>query len=212
MAIRYLRPTPIYEARFHRLRSREYIEKFVEYMLHYNEHPGPEHARWKDLDPKWRDAKPFAIIRNPWARVASRYFFSQYVADTKRPDGSPWAIYPKCTFEEFLEQRKEYGRIKFFWHRAVRGWYPAFDYVTDAKGVIRCDILRCEHLGEDLDRLFGTPMNVEHRNITPGKTMPYQDLYTDETKEIVAEWYEKDIRVWGFKFDGSATKNTIAQQ
>jgi len=56
--------------------------------------------------------------------------------------------------------------------------------------------------------------HFEERNVTAIKkfggnkeVQNYKDLYTKETIQIVADWYQKDIEYWGFDFDTSATKN-----
>jgi hypothetical protein len=33
------------------------------------------------------------------------------------------------------------------------------------------------------------------------------DLYTPETIQIVADWYQDDIDMWGYDFDTGANKN-----
>jgi hypothetical protein len=34
-------------------------------------------------------------------------------------------------------------------------------------------------------------------------------MYNDKTRQIIADWYQKDIDTWGFDFDSTATKNTL---
>ena len=92
-------------------------------------------------------------------------------------------------------------------HRAVRGWYPAYDYVSDSKDNVRCDILRLEHIDEELPKYFGfEKMHLRPRNVT-GYKKDYKDFYTKETIQIVADWYKKDIDYFGFDFDTGATRN-----
>ena len=93
------------------------------------------------------------------------------------------------------------------WHRAVRGWYPAKDYVTCDKGIMRCDILRLEHLDEEICKYLNLPFMTGPRNVTAINNKRYQDIYTSETIQIVADWYKDDIDQWGFDFDTSAQKN-----
>ena len=59
------------------------------------------------------------------------------------------------------------GCEEFMWHRAVRGWYPAFDHVSDEKGEkVKCDILRFEHYNEDTKLYLGLLQNPNPRNVT----------------------------------------------
>jgi hypothetical protein len=119
------------------------------------------------------------------------------------------------SFEAFLEERHKWGGQEYMWHRAIRGWYPAYDHVSDLEGNNRCDILRFENYNDDVKLYFGLLNNPAHRNITrvpndKGKTgygTSYTDIYTKETIQLVADWYKKDIDYWGFDFDTGATKN-----
>jgi hypothetical protein len=119
------------------------------------------------------------------------------------------------SFEAFLEERHIWGGQEYLWHRAIRGWYPAYDHVSDEEGKNRCDILRFENYNEDVKLYFGLLENPEARNITrvpndKGKTgygTSYRDIYTKDTIQIIADWYKKDIDYWGFDFDSGATRN-----
>ena len=187
-----------------------------------------EHARWRDLSrdlTMWHDA--FAIVRNPWSRVVSRYTFAvrndndwdSVVVNGKKTGGR------NMTFDEFLEQRFQYDEKigcgmndDFTWHLAIRGWWNAYDYVSDNRGKVRCDIMRFEHYAQDVNRYFNfaeTPIDI--RNVSQGKKSEdmksianrkdYKDFYNEKQIGIVADWYKKDIEYWGFDFDTAATKN-----
>jgi hypothetical protein len=98
------------------------------------------------------------------------------------------------------------------WHRAVRGWYPAFDHVSNDDGSVVCDILRFEHLNDDLCKYFKLKEMSRARNVTALNSGSYKDLYTDETIQIVADWYQKDIDTWGYDFDSGPTRNFWVKQ
>lgn len=179
----------------------EYVKQMLATMKKYGEHHGKAHARWRDWDPSVRESKPvFANVRNPWSRTYSRWTFLNQGLNKI-------AINKRCTFEEFLEQRYEYGNIPFFWHSSVRGWYPQKDYVTDEDGNLRVDIMRTEHLSEDLSKYLKWDPKLERKNVSNLKKIDYRDVYTQETKNIVKDWYQEDIEFFGFTFDGPATKN-----
>ena len=93
------------------------------------------------------------------------------------------------------------------WHRAIRGWYPAYDYVTDKDGNVKCDIMRFENLNEDLCSYFKVPEMSRARNVTALNPGSYRDLYTEKTIQLVADWYAKDIETFGYDFDSGPTKN-----
>jgi len=188
-------------------KSKEYTDAVRAHMKSRNEHHGFEHARWRDVRPGFTASVPaFAVIRNPWARVASRYFFGLQVAKQGKPESKNYTF---RTFDEFLDERHLWGEEPYYWHRATRGWYPQLDYVTDEGGTdIKCDILRCEHLAEDLKALTGWELPPRPRNVTETK-VPYQELYDYEQRKVVADWYQEDVEVFGFRFEGAATRNAI---
>ncbi|WP_306461210.1 hypothetical protein [Shimia sediminis] len=147
--------------------------------------------------------QPVAIVRNPWARTVSRFRFAKMAAEK----GSPWAGTPPDSFEAFLENRHVDGGRPYFWHRAIRGWYPQVDYVTDESGAIAADVLRQEEMDHDVPAYFGLDQPIARRNVTTGAKSNWQSYYTPSTIQIVADWYASDIDTFGFDFDTGATRN-----
>jgi len=192
------------EPRVHK--SKEYTKDVLATMNSIGDHHGYEHARWRDISKEYAlfyDA--FAVIRNPWDRVVSRYFFAKKVTEIEKKE--PVGKHNIDSFEHFLEERFEWGNKPYMWHRAIRGWYPAYDYVTDDRGKLRCDMMRFDNLNEDICKYFNIPKMSRSRNVTALNKGTYKDIYTPETIQIVADWYKKDIDFWGFDFDTGPTKN-----
>lgn len=189
-------------------KSPVYSQAVLEKMNSLGDHHGFEHARWRDVHPSVRDRNiAFAVIRNPWDRVVSRYFFAKKVIEVEKKVSPEYA--DVSSFEAFLEERHKWGEEKYMWHRAVRGWYPAFDHVSDDGGTVRCDIIRFENLDVDLCKYFNLTSMSKARNVTAVNKGTYQDVYTPETIQIVADWYKKDIDHWGYDFDSGPTRNTM---
>lgn len=191
-------------------KSQKYTQGLLKKMKETQDHPGLEHARYQDLNPGlWFSFKPFAIIRNPWDRVVSRYFFARKVIEVEKKVPSSYAA--TSSFEAFLDERHKWGNEKYMWHRAIRGWYPAFDHVVDpltGKIAENIDILRFEHYSDDFRSYFGISQEPQKRNVTALNKGSYKDIYTPETIQIVADWYKKDIDTWGYDFDTGPTRNT----
>lgn len=186
--------------------SNEYKNKLLQTMAAIGDHHGFAHARWVDIHPNITSKyQAFAVIRNPWDRVVSRYFFAKKVIEVEKKE--PIGKHRIDSFESFLEERFLWGGKEFMWHRAIRGWYPAFDYVTDQAGNLKCDMLRFDKLNTEVCAYFNVPEMTRARNVTNLNTGTYRDLYTKETIQIVADWYKKDIDFWGFDFDTGPTKN-----
>ncbi|MGV7235182.1 MAG: hypothetical protein ACQ9ET_02895 [Nitrosomonadaceae bacterium] len=187
--------------------SPEYTKTLLAQMNKYGEHHGYEHARWRDLNKAAHAFKSFAVVRNPWSKVVSRYTFLMHLFDkgNERVIQSPH--YSQKPFEEFLEERLEWGNRDYFWHRAIRGWFNQKDHVTDADGNLQVDVLRLEHLNKDINKYFNLNISLRSRNVSNIAKKDYRDFYTPETKKIVEDWYADDIEFFGFTFDGEATKN-----
>lgn len=187
-------------------KSPEYSQNVLNHMNKIGDHHGFEHARWRDLNRSIVSAHgSFAIVRNPWDRVVSRYFFAKKVIEVEKKE--PVGKHPIESFEAFLEDRHKWGGMEYMWHRAIRGWYNQREYVIDSKGVIKPDILRFEDLNNQLCKYFNIPEMSRARNVTALNEGTYKDIYTPETIQIVADWYKDDIDTFGFDFDTGATKN-----
>ena len=186
-------------------RSADYSNAVREKMKSLGDHHGLEHARWVDLSAKAQERECFAVIRNPWDRVVSRYFFAKKVIEVEKKTDPSYADI--SSFEAFLEERYRWGISEYMWHRAIRGWYPAHDYVTDKEGNIRCDMMRFENLNEDLCQYFNLKEMSRARNVTNLNKGTYKDLYTPQTIQLVADWYQRDIELWGYDFDTGPTRN-----
>jgi len=66
-------------------KSREYTQAVLDKMNKLGDHHGFEHARWRDVHPTIRDRhNAFAVIRNPWDRVVSRYYFAKKVIEVEK--------------------------------------------------------------------------------------------------------------------------------
>jgi Sulfotransferase family len=129
----------------------------------------------------------FAFVRNPWSFEASLYNFAKRTS-----------VIPKDqSFETFLDGRKQ--------RRSTDG--PQAKFVLNANGDVIVDhIGRMEQLEADfaeICRKIGFSESdmpkIPHSNQSTFED--WRPLYTERTKELVAEISAKDIRMFDYKFE-----------
>lgn len=189
-----------------KLKNLSYAKAVKNKMRSTGDHHGFEHARYRDVNPAFLNNGAFAIIRNPWSKVVSRYMFAKQAIDQGK---TPATYADVSSLEAFIEERHKWAGMEFMWHRAIRGWYPQMDHVIDTTGKVRCDIMRLEHLEEDIKNYFQISTMTGPRNVTHTK-VDYKDLYNARTIQIIGDWYKVDIDYWNFDFDTPARKNIWA--
>lgn len=118
----------------------------------------------------------FTFVRNPWSKVVSEFFYS------KSANGY------NGTFKNYLRKpRCQPDHMT-----------PQINFLNDNMDYIG----RFENLQADFniacDKIGIPHQNLPHKNKTKHKH--YTEYYDDETKQIVAEKYAKDIEYFGYEF------------
>ena len=127
----------------------------------------------------WNSYYKFTFERNPWDKQVSWYFYK-----TKSKKQRP-------SFERFMHDKSK---------ALVEN---SSLYMID--GEIAVDFLgRYETLTEDLDHVLKT-IGVESTEPLPqlnvfGGGGDYRKLYDDTTRRLVEEWYEPEIKAFGYEF------------
>lgn len=141
---------------------------------------------WSPLDEiknYWNDYFKFTVVRNPWDRIVSDLHF--------------------CKNKGFVDQNLTVKQdvIKNF--KSVQRWKsPCVDWIT-LNGENQMDmVLRFENLQHDFQTLcdkLNINATLPMTNISKHKH--YTEYYDDETRQMVAEKYAKDIEMFGYKFE-----------
>lgn len=160
------------------------------------------------LGPKFKSQFVWAFVRNPFDRIVSAY------------EDCP-EIFPHApTFEQFIKQiychRQELEGLKFLRETAVPRFgfpigrlhfQPMHLLLSDPDGWLRCHFLgRFEKLAADFyeiqKRLGQKREPLAHKNRRANKpnrrASKWQDLYTPELVEMVAEIYAKDFELFNY--------------
>ena len=135
----------------------------------------------------------FGFIRNPWDRAVSDYVWLRREQQARGP------------FTDYLLIRNNFEKIKL----KRKGTYrldhtlPQCDFLFDIDGNQLVDFIgRFENLQEDFN-ISCDKIGIPHKSLPhkhKSKHKHYTEHYNDETRDIVAEKYAKDIEMFGYKF------------
>jgi len=133
----------------------------------------------------------FTFIRNPWERFLSEYF---YILKCRPKDQKLRKRFP--SFKDFVKGKHE--KEMYDSHDI-----PQIDFVLNASKYKMINFIgRCEDMQTDFDyvckKLNICKIKLPYRN--PTKHKHYTEYYDDETRQIVAKKYAKDIEYFGYKF------------
>jgi hypothetical protein len=144
----------------------------------------------------------FSFTRNPWDRAVSAYHFAkQGGTDLVKPKNDD--VFSSDYFRSFESFILEWlPQIDFKNEDII--FEPQYKYICDEYDNVLVNFVgKLENLSEDIkiieDKL-GRTLNIKHLN-SSDKMKTYKDFYNEETKEVVAKIYEKDIRLFNYKFD-----------
>ena len=129
----------------------------------------------------------FAFVRNPWDLLVSYYAYIQKKEDHHRRK----KVSPMSDFSAYLDY--EISRNKAFQYKMI----------CNEKKEIQVDFVgRFESLASDFDKIadhLGIEASLPHINTS--KHRPYQEAYTPELRDRVAEHWKDDIEIFGYQFD-----------
>ncbi len=157
----------------------------------------------KGLPAEWENFTKFGVVRNPWSRVVSNYEYARmaesYWHSTKgfKRDGVHPDYYTlkDMSFTDAMLKLKENPKV--FKHQ---GWESQHKYLCDASGKVLVDkIFRLEELATDEEFKAIVP-NLQVINKSDNEHDDYKAYYNDETKQIIADVYAKDIELFNYEF------------
>lgn len=150
----------------------------------------------------------FTIVRNPWDRLVSIYFYNQRIF---RENGY---LQLEESLQNLIREQRAFWQPTF--KEFVLGLSKA-DYINDRFTKNQCywvcdddgNIL-ADYVGrfEDIDQCYnyiGKRLGIDAERKIPkvnmSKHSSYQTYYDKQTRDIVQNIYERDIEIFGYKFD-----------
>jgi hypothetical protein len=130
----------------------------------------------------------FAFVRNPWDRLVSRY---AYLMNNEKHRHHEF-VRRLNGFEDYVTW--ETGRGKFFQHT----------YVTGSDGQLIVDFVgHYERLREDFAKVCARlGVNADLPRANASSHRDYRTYYTPATREFVGKYFQRDIELFGYNFDG----------
>jgi hypothetical protein len=147
----------------------------------YSEHAEARKVRWAFGAKVWNRYYKFSIERNPWDREVSRYFWNT------EPHNRP-------PFAKFVTEVTKISPLNNFAIYSIDG-VPAVD-----------KIIRFENFEHDFRSVLaaiGVPVDIQLPRAKSAKRTSrehYQSFYSEETRDIIATTYAREIAHFGFVF------------
>lgn len=149
----------------------------------------------------------FTIVRNPWDRLVSAYFFLKKGGFNERDKA--WFDKELGHYDSFEQFVREWLTKENIWR--CEHFRPQKHYIFDKYQKVSIDFVGFfENLDEDFDYIadkIGIADRLPKKNA--GKHESYQDYYSKETMEIVSKIYEEDIKMLGYNFENTNIQNQI---
>jgi len=162
----------------------------------------------------WNDYFKFAIERNPWDKVLSRYWSYMKKEGHGYRDLVARFTGRDMGFEHWLRLRAWKGRLLGSKHYHLPN---EFDLYTDERGELMLDYLgrlenRAEHLAEISERI-GVPIETEVRVGTRTRRereRPYTEFFAKRwMRELVERVFERDLALLGYRFGEPPPRTAI---
>lgn len=143
--------------------------------------------RVKELvgDNVWNNYYKFCFERNPWDKVVSYYNWKKYGQKRKMPSFTNYVLHKTHRFPVD-------SRLYFDDEECIVDQIYDFSNFLDAFDQI-CKQLRVPFSGEMPKEKTGINIDTEH----------YSNYYNQDTRQIVADCFSKEIALRGYTFDGT---------
>jgi hypothetical protein len=173
----------------HNAKSKSHLDRFEirssnkKLKIHKHATLNAYYNAWQKKYESIEDFFKFGVTRNPWDRAISYYFWKGHKSFNK-----------KIFINNLIQRNRNNYRPK-----------PCVDYFCVKKyNDHKLDyVIRFENIQKDFnivcDKIGIPTQQLPHKNKSSHKH--YTEYYDDETREIVAKKYAKDIEFFGYEFE-----------
>lgn len=169
------------------------------------------HVWASDLDrwggPRLRALPRFSVVRNPWDRCLSAYFFATTDRSSEKGRRLQKISRPErfrspefSSFDSFVTNWLAHQDL----NRVDQVFRPQVQFLKNLEGKVEMDFIgRVEQLNEVADRLSGLlcrPVQIGHKNKTAKSSRNYRDYYSDSLSDLVGRIYAEDIETFKYEF------------
>jgi len=184
------------------------------------------HYTCKELKKKypkeWDIYTKFAVIRNPWDRLVSNYYYilsdKNFWFDNVNNSITPFKlnngqIVPDRPKHELFDLVKSVGNFEnwtkvlshspHIYSKMNRGYDEQHPYIYDNDKLTVDYLLRYENLEEDFNNMFhklNIPITKLLKLNVTNKCDNYRELHTNVTKHLTEKLYNKDIKLFNYNF------------
>lgn len=156
----------------------------------------------------------FSFVRNPWDRLVSTFFYimkgGRAEIDQQRRDR--YLLKYNGDFKSFVRDIESWFFLQeedsIYPDKFIPHFRPQHEFVCDESGKIMVDFIgHVEDMSSDFKRLCAALSLRETRISKTNKSFhrAYHKYYDDETMEIVAEYFARDIELFGYRFGPGKT-------
>lgn len=164
-------------------------------------HRTPLYIKNEIINPKdFNNSFKFTITRNPYDRLVSSYFYIMQTHKNHRYYRTNKLYLEKLSkiknFEEFCK------KINYLNKKKILYLYPQHGYICDTKtNIVANKVFKFEEIDStfrELRKIFGKNTNKTIPKKNSSNHRSWKEYYTQETREIVYNFYKKDFELFGY--------------
>tara|TARA_R110002110_G_scaffold351778_6_gene561747 strand:+ start:2112 stop:2762 length:651 start_codon:yes stop_codon:yes gene_type:complete len=145
------------------------------------------------------DYEFIAIVRNPWARMVSDYF---YIGQTDPQNHGNGEVHRLINSGEW--SFKDYVKEAVSRAESSNEGTTMWSYLIDADGKLAVEhIFKMETLNKDIEEFLlknGVDYKIDQEKINTSKHEHYRSYYDDESRELVRDFEIDTINHFGYEF------------